>query len=279
MCGSNAPPPSPTASRLAGSKAKRDAIVAACQRILDGEYLDQFVVDRFQAGAGTSHNMNSNEVIANLANVALGGEKGAYKPVNPNDHVNMGQSTNDTIPTAIRLAALAKLPRLIEAVQAMAAEFARLAEREKRHRQKRPHPFAGRRAHHARARIRRLCLDAAPLRRSTRRGTPARCARSAWAVPPPAPASTPRPTTPARVAAELARSPASRSRAADLAAQMQSMGDLQHSPREIRDLALELTRIANDLRLLASGPRTGLGEISCRRCSPARPSCPARSTR
>lgn len=104
---------------------KRDAIVAACEKILAGEYIDQFVVDRFQAGAGTSHNMNSNEVIANLANVALGGEKGAYKPVNPNDDVNMGQSTNDTIPTAIRLAVLAKLPRLTAAVHSMAAEFSK----------------------------------------------------------------------------------------------------------------------------------------------------------
>ena len=112
-------------------EAKRDAIVTACEKIIGGAHLDQFVVDRFQAGAGTSHNMNSNEVIANLANVALGGEKGAYKPVNPNDDVNMGQSTNDTIPTAIRLTVLAKLPRLVAAVHAMAAEFTRLAEREK----------------------------------------------------------------------------------------------------------------------------------------------------
>lgn len=109
---------------------KRDVIVAACEKILAGEYCDQFVVDRFQAGAGTSHNMNSNEVIANLANVALGSAKGSYVPVNPNDDVNMGQSTNDTIPTAIRLAVLAKLPRLVRAVQTMAQEFDRIAVRE-----------------------------------------------------------------------------------------------------------------------------------------------------
>src|SRR5574340_1005960 len=101
---------------------KRDAIVAACKKILAGEYGDQFVVDRFQAGAGTSHNMNSNEVIANLANVAMGGERGTYKPVNPNDDVNMGQSTNDTIPTAIRLAVLAKVPHPSVAVHATAGE-------------------------------------------------------------------------------------------------------------------------------------------------------------
>ncbi|MDZ4260982.1 MAG: lyase family protein, partial [Pseudomonadota bacterium] len=106
------------------------AIVDACDKILAGEYLDQFVVDRFQAGAGTSHNMNSNEVVANLANVALGGTKGVYQPINPNDHVNMGQSTNDTIPTALRLTALMKLPRLLDAVQSMANEYARIAAEE-----------------------------------------------------------------------------------------------------------------------------------------------------
>jgi len=113
------------------NKELSDAIIDARDRILNGEHLDQFVVDRFQAGAGTSHNMNSNEVIANLANVALGGERGIYEPVNPNDHVNMGQSTNDTIPTAIRLTALAKLPRLIAAVENMAEEYKRIGEEEK----------------------------------------------------------------------------------------------------------------------------------------------------
>jgi len=89
-----------------------------------------FVVDRFQAGAGTSHNMNTNEVIANLANVALGGERGVYHPLHPNDHVNMGQSTNDTIPTAIRLAALAKLTRLVSTTHDMARAFDALGARE-----------------------------------------------------------------------------------------------------------------------------------------------------
>ena len=110
---------------------QRDAIVAASERILNGEFLDQFVVDRFQAGAGTSHNMNTNEVIANLANVALGNTKGSYTPINPNDHVNMGQSTNDTIPTAIRLALLAKLPKLLAATHHMADAFDTLAVQER----------------------------------------------------------------------------------------------------------------------------------------------------
>src|SRR5205814_1039835 len=81
---------------------ERDAIVEACDEIISGKHAESFVVDVFQAGAGTSHNMNANEVIANLANEKLGGKRGDYKPINPNDHVNMAQSTNDVTPTAIR---------------------------------------------------------------------------------------------------------------------------------------------------------------------------------
>ncbi len=83
-----------------------DAIVAAADEVLSGKHMDQFVVGPYQAGAGTSHNMNVNEVLANRANELLGGKRGEYKPVHPNDHVNMAQSTNDTIPTNIRLACL-----------------------------------------------------------------------------------------------------------------------------------------------------------------------------
>ncbi|HET6371323.1 MAG TPA: lyase family protein, partial [Nitrospiria bacterium] len=82
------------------------AIVQAAQQVIDGKWNEQFVVDVFQAGAGTSHNMNTNEVIANLAVESMGGKRGEYKLVHPNDHVNMSQSTNDVFPTAIRVAAL-----------------------------------------------------------------------------------------------------------------------------------------------------------------------------
>src|SRR6185503_16883475 len=92
-----------------------DAIVKAADEILGGQHRDQFVVDPYQAGAGTSHNMNANEVLANRANELLGGKRGDYKPVHPNDHVNMAQSTNDTIPTNIRLACLAQLGGLAKA--------------------------------------------------------------------------------------------------------------------------------------------------------------------
>src|SRR5881227_3261968 len=97
-----------------------DAIVRAADEVLNGAHRDQFVVDPYQAGAGTSHNMNCNEVLANRANELLGAARGAYAPVHPNDHVNMAQSTNDVIPTAMRLATLATLPLLLDAMQGLA---------------------------------------------------------------------------------------------------------------------------------------------------------------
>src|SRR5438105_4122337 len=100
-----------------------DAIVRAADEVLAGQHRDQFVVDPYQAGAGTSHNMNCNEVLANRANELLGGKRGVYQPVHPNDHVNMAQSTNDVIPTAIRLAALAQLPALLDALSRLGRAF------------------------------------------------------------------------------------------------------------------------------------------------------------
>src|SRR6187401_3122747 len=90
-----------------------NAIVKAADEILDGRLRDQFIVDVYQAGAGTSHNMNTNEVLANRAAERLGGTRGVYALVHPNDHVNMGQSTNDVFPTATRLSLLALMPALL----------------------------------------------------------------------------------------------------------------------------------------------------------------------
>src|SRR5678809_1172065 len=100
-----------------------DAIRTAADEVLAGRHLDQFIVDPYQAGAGTSHNMNANEVLANRANELLGFERGTYSPVHPNDHVNMAQSTNDVIPTAIRLACLSELGGLQHAFELLAIEF------------------------------------------------------------------------------------------------------------------------------------------------------------
>ena len=96
------------------------AIVQAADEILAGKLRDQFIVDVYQAGAGTSHNMNANEVLANRAGEILGEPKGTYKRVHPNDHVNMGQSTNDVFPTATRISILLVLPDLMAAAVALA---------------------------------------------------------------------------------------------------------------------------------------------------------------
>ncbi len=237
------------------------AIADAAEKIIAGEYHDQFVVDRFQAGAGTSHNMNTNEVIANLANVRLGGHKGEYRPVHPNDHVNMGQSTNDTIPTAIRLALLAKLPRLMAAIERMAQEYERLAQREattiksgRTHLQDAVPMTIGREFAAYAFTLRRCAADLASNRAplceiglgGSAVGTGLNTA----------------PNYAARAADEIAHMTNEPIRpAADLVAQMQSMVDLQRVSHSLRLIALELTRISNDMRLLASGPRTGFAEI------------------
>src|SRR5512144_1146853 len=100
-----------------------DAIAAACDRLIAGEMREQFVTDFIQGGAGTSTNMNANEVIANLALEHLGHRKGEYQYVNPNDHVNFGQSTNDIYPTAFRLALIMRLTTYMDALGKLQEAF------------------------------------------------------------------------------------------------------------------------------------------------------------
>ena len=102
---------------------KADAIVQAAEEILGGKFREWFVVDVYQAGAGTSHNMNANEVIANRAIELLGGKKGDYSIISPNDHVNMAQSTNDVCPTAIRIGALLEVRKLLPVLENLEREF------------------------------------------------------------------------------------------------------------------------------------------------------------
>ena len=99
---------------------KASAIVQACDEIIDGRFRDEFIVDAIQGGAGTSANMNMNEVIANRAEEILGGKKGTYQLIHPNDHVNMAQSTNDVIPTAGKLTALDLLKPLTKELDRLA---------------------------------------------------------------------------------------------------------------------------------------------------------------
>ncbi len=113
------------------TKKQFEAIEKACEEFIKGKFDDQFTLDVFQAGAGTSYNMNCNEIIANRANEILGGTKGKYEHIHPNNHVNQAQSTNDVIPTATRVACLSILPKLNEELKKLAAEFAKKAKAEK----------------------------------------------------------------------------------------------------------------------------------------------------
>ncbi len=240
------------------------AIVAACDRILgDFEtHRQHFVVDVFQAGAGTSFNMNCNEVIANLANLALGGTLGTYQLVNPNDHVNMSQSTNDVFPTALRVSTRFLLDKLLyeldalgNALAAKGDEFADVIKSGRTHLQDAVPITLGQ----------EFDAYAAAVRRSTRLLRTAgeevdELGIGGTAV------GTGINTPPGyrfAVVRHLNTSAEVQFRTApDLREAMQSQLPVVAVSAAMRNLALELTRITNDLRLLASGPMTGLAEIT-----------------
>ncbi len=237
------------------------AIIDACNEIVAGQHDDQFVVDVFQAGAGTSCHMNVNEVIANRAAEMLGGERGAYDRVHPNDHVNMGQSTNDVVPTAMRIAALLVLPGLIDglrqladALDAKASAFADVAKSGRTHLQDAVPVTLGQEFGAYAACVRRVAAhideQQAPLRGLGIGGSAAGTGLN---------------TTPGyreRVARLLAEQTGlDLAPAPDLFEAMQSMAPFVRVSAVLRTAAIELGRISNDLRLLASGPTTGLAEI------------------
>ncbi len=238
-----------------------DAIVRAADEVLGGQHRDQFVVDPYQAGAGTSHNMNANEVLANRANELLGGKRGAYTPVHPNDHVNMAQSTNDVIPTAIRLGALALvqgllpvLDRLSQALTAKGAAFDEVLKSGRTHLQdatpiRLGQEFAayGHTVQRNRERVARAADD---LRDLGIGGTAVGTGLNAEAA------------YPGLMVKHLrAMTGLDLREGADRVQLMQSMGDATALSGALRTYAVDLGKIASDIRLLASGPRTGLAEI------------------
>ena len=239
-----------------------EAIIAAASEIMAGRWHEQFVVDPFQAGAGTSHNMNTNEVIANLANEALGGKRGQYQPIHPNDHVNMAQSTNDFIPTVMRVAATLKtqelLPVLDELAEAL-AEKARaldaLLKPGRTHLQDavpvRLGQEFGAYAQAVRLNRERIARAADSLKRLGIGGTACGTGLNSH------------PEYHDRMVQEISRMTGITFRSSgNLFESMQSTADFADVSAALRTLALTLTRIANDLRLLSSGPTTGLGEIN-----------------
>lgn len=239
-----------------------NAIVQAADEALAGKFDGQFVVDPFQAGAGTSHNMNVNEVLANRANEILGGKLGEYARVNPNDHVNMAQSTNDVVPTAIRLAALELAGLVNVELQGLAGNFGKKAmEFDGILKSGRTHlqdavpirlgqEFA---AYAAALENNRLGLERAlpGLRELGIGGTAVGTGLNAE-----------EPYID-RIVAELSRETGQElSRSKNLVERMQNMDPFVAVSSSLKGTAVNLIRIANDLRLLASGPRTGLGEIN-----------------
>ncbi len=237
------------------------SLVQAAQEMVDGRFDDQFVVDVFQAGAGTSHNMNANEVIATRANELLGKRRGQPGPVNPNDHVNMGQSTNDVIPTAMRLAALSLHAGLAEALSSCEGAFRLksilfqdVVKSGRTHLQDAVPVTLGQEfgayADALGHDLDRLNEAADSLARLGIGGTAVGTGLNAH------------PEYRARMILELESITGLHLRSMDnLFEAMQSQADIAAYSGALRTLALTLIRIANDLRLLASGPMTGLAEI------------------
>lgn len=248
--------------KVVSGEAMAQAIMMAADEVIDGRYADQFVVDPIQAGAGTSHNMNINEVIANLANEHLGyGLDASKKPVHPNDHVNMAQSTNDTIPTAIRLgclwrldALLASLKTLADSLNGKASEFDDVVKSGRTHLQDAVPVRLGQEfSAYARAVERdreKIAQAAEGLRRLGIGGTATGTGLNAHTE------------YHRRMVATLGRLTGLELHESDnLFESMQSLADAVHFSGALRTLAQDLTRIANDFRLLSSGPSTGLDEI------------------
>jgi len=240
---------------------RADAVIRAADEVLAGEHLDQFVVDVYQAGAGTSHNMNANEVLANRANELLGHARGTYTPVHPNDHVNMAQSTNDVIPTAIRLACLAQLKPLVAAANGLSRAFRAKGEE-----------FDGvlkaGRTHLQDAMPIRLGQElrayGETLERGTRRVVQAADYLRDLGIGGSAVGTgvNVEPSYPPLMIRYLGAMTGFEIREGrDRIQLMQSMGDVAGYSAQLKVLALDLSKIASDLRLLASGPRTGFDEI------------------
>ena len=242
-------------------KAKARAIGRASDEILAGRLRDQFVVDRFQAGAGTSTNMNVNEVLCNRALELLGYKKGRYDILSPNDHVNMGQSTNDTYPTAAHLAALAALEdfekeagRLAASLSGRGKKFSRVLKSGRTHLQDAVPVLLGREfsayAAAVRASLRHVLRTSGDLRELGIGGSAAGTGMNTH------------PAFARRMAVELSKAAGLKLfNAPDLMHAMQSQAPLGRVSSAMRDFAVELGRIANDLRLLSSGPATGLAEL------------------
>ncbi|MEG6614159.1 aspartate ammonia-lyase [Pseudoclostridium thermosuccinogenes] len=238
------------------------AIIDACDEIIAGRWHDQFIVDPIQGGAGTSTNMNANEVIANRAIEILGGEKGDYSLVHPNDHVNMSQSTNDVFPTAGKLTVLSMLPetiaqleRLCEALKSKAVEFRHIVKIGRTQLQDAV-PMRLGQSFHAYAsmvarEINRLKKASKEMQTINMGGTAIGTSINAH------------PDYVANIVDNLSKVTGFDLKSAeDLIDATQNLDCFVAVSGALKSCAVSLSKIANDLRLLSSGPKAGIGEIN-----------------
>lgn len=251
-------------NRQAGLLDKRiaDAIVIACDEILEGQLRDQFIVDAIQGGAGTSANMNANEVIANRAQELLGGVKGDYGMVHPNDHVNMSQSTNDVFPTAGKMTVLQLIPRVIgqlerlrDALETKSTEFDGVIKMGRTQLQDAV-PIRMGQSFHALALV--IGRDIARLTAAQEEVRPVNMGGTAIGT-----AINVSPLYLKGIIQNICdNSPVEVVSADDLIDATQNLDGFVAVSGALKTCAINLSKMSNDLRLLSSGPRTGLGEIN-----------------
>jgi aspartate ammonia-lyase len=240
---------------------KAAAIVEACRAVLSGAHDKEFPIDLYQAGSGTSSHMNLNEVVANLANESLGGKRGAKAPVHPNDDVNMGQSTNNCFPSGSKIAVLGQTLLLLDALavlekalRAKAGEFATVFKIGRTHLQDAVPVTLGQEfgayAHAMALAAERLRLAADRLRELGAGGNAVGTGINT------------KPAFRTEIIAALNEETGGSFHIAEHGIHLtQFMTDFAHLSAAFRSCALDLQQIANNLRLLASGPNTGIGEI------------------
>jgi aspartate ammonia-lyase len=239
-----------------------NAIVKASEEIVDGNWHDQFVVDSIQGGAGTSMNMNANEVIANRALEVLGHAKGAYELVSPNNHVNMAQSTNDVIPTSIRIAALYKSRALVKELEDLLAallrkseEFSAVIKMGRTHLQDAVPITLGQEFTAYASMINRSIIR---VRNAQSKLLSVNMGATAVGT-----GLNAEPEYIVEVVRELSRlTNLPFNNAENLVDATQNTDELAELSGALKICAISLSKIANDLRMMASGPRCGLNELS-----------------
>ncbi|EEO26192.1 aspartate ammonia-lyase [Helicobacter winghamensis] len=247
---------------------KADAIIKACDRLIAGEFIDQFVVDMIQGGAGTSTNMNVNEVLTNIALESMGHKKGEYQYLHPNDHTNLGQSTNDTYPSSIKVATHAKLGDLLKAMEELkneleikAKDFKDMIKMGRTELEDAVPTTLGNTfnafATYIKTDIERLTYARSVMETlnmgATAIGTGINC----------------HPDYKNLVEKKLKEITGVEYKpAADLIAATQDTADFVFVSGALKTAAVRLNKIANDMRLMNSGPRCGLGEINLPKMQP-----------